>query len=100
MLLLSFFRFILARRYDITITGLEYLDNTDPKMILPNHPGLVDPIIIFSRLSKYIALSPVVTETYYEKPILNKLFRQVQAVPMGDLQRGTGSTDQISASFG
>lgn len=86
-LLLSFFRFILARRYDITITGIEHLQKDGSKMIMPNHPGLIDPIIVFSHLSEYIDLSPVVTETYYKKPILNTLFKSIESVPMGDLQR-------------
>lgn len=98
-LLLPLFRFILARRYDITITGIEHLQKDGSKMIMPNHPGLIDPIIIFSYLSEYTKLSPVVTETYYNKPILNTLFKSVQAVPMGDLQRGTADADQVSATF-
>lgn len=85
-LLLPVFRFILARRYDITITGIEHLKKDGSKMVMPNHPGLIDPVIIFSHLSEYIKLSPVVTETYYKKPILRTLFKYVQAVPMGDLQ--------------
>lgn len=99
LLLLPLFRFILARRYDITITGIEHLQKDGSKMIMPNHPGLIDPIIIFSYLSKYANLSPVVTETYYKKPVLNTLFRSVQAVPMGDLQRGTGDMAEVSRTF-
>ena len=99
LLLLPLFRFVLARRYNIMITGLEHLQKDGSKMIMPNHPGLIDPIIIFSHLSKYIPLSPVVTDTYYNKPILRTLFQQVQAVPMGDLQRGTGGSDAVSATF-
>jgi len=98
-LLLSFFRFILARRYDITITGLEHLKQTGSKMIMPNHPGLIDPVIIFSHLSPYITLSPVVTETYYNKPILHGLFRRIQAVSIGDLARGTGDISEVSQTF-
>lgn len=97
--LLPLFRFILARRYNITITGLEHLKKDGSKMIMPNHPGLIDPIIVFSHLSEYMELSPVVTQTYYEKPILHTLFKSVQAVPIGDLQRGTGDMAEVSRTF-
>lgn len=96
---LSLFRFVLARRYDITIIGLEHLKQSGSKMIMPNHPGLIDPIIVFSYLSEHIELSPVVTETYYNKPILHSLFKSVQAVPMGDLARGTGDIAEVSRTF-
>ena len=53
-------RFVLSLRYRVTATGLESIAPPAPAgdgtktpgiLILPNHPAMVDPIIVYSRLA-------------------------------------------------
>jgi 1-acyl-sn-glycerol-3-phosphate acyltransferase len=45
----------------------------------------MDPVIIFGYLGKKKSLSPVVTEEYYNMPVLKNLFKSVGAIPIPDL---------------
>ncbi|WAW10173.1 MFS transporter [Oxalobacter vibrioformis] len=49
----TFLRLVLALRYRITTTGLDTLDIRGPVLFLPNHPGLIDPFIVYSQLAGY-----------------------------------------------
>lgn len=64
---------------------MELLDSEWSKLILPTHVALMDPVIIFGYLGKKKSLSPVVTEEYYNMPVLKNLFKSVGAIPIPDL---------------
>ena len=44
-------------------------------MVFPNHPALVDPMIVTSYIAKKKLLSPVMTETYFHTPGLGPIVR-------------------------
>ena len=52
-LLGTFLRLVLALRYRITTSGLDSLEIKGPVLFLPNHPGLIDPFIVYSQLAGY-----------------------------------------------
>lgn len=83
----ALYRGLLSLRYDITIHGIERLQGPEPALILPNHPALVDPQILFTHFGKYRTISPVITETYYSIPVLKQALDAFGAIPVADLER-------------
>ena len=72
---------------------MELLDSEWSKLILPTHVALMDPVIIFGYLWKKKSLSPVVTEDYYNIPVLKTLFKSVGAIPIPDLTKNSKELD-------
>ena len=87
--MLSFFLFlvrhILSLRYRLDIKGFEVLDTTSAVIVFPNHPALVDPMLLVSHTAKKKILSPVMTESYFHTPGIGPIVRALQTVPVGDL---------------
>lgn len=83
--LLRTFSYILALRYRITIKNLEVFDTEDPVIVFPNHPALVDPMILLSHIGKKRILSPVMTESYFHTPGLGGIIKALKTVPVGDI---------------
>lgn len=81
---------LLARRYHITVKGLDILKyNNRGALILPNHPAEIDPIILYSILEKHLQPRPVVVENFYHMKGVHLLMKLIKAFPMPDLERGT-----------
>jgi 1-acyl-sn-glycerol-3-phosphate acyltransferase len=75
MKILSFIYFLILKlRYKFEIIGLEKIDKNKKYLVFPNHEALVDPQIVFSLIGQKISLSPVISETYYNLPILKYFF--------------------------
>ncbi len=67
-LFLALVRSILSLRYRITMKNFSLFDTDTPAIVLPNHPALVDPMILISFIAKKKILSPLMTETYFHTP--------------------------------
>lgn len=100
MKLLSFLYFqILKLRYKFNISWLEKIDKNKQYLVFPNHQALVDPQIIVSLIWQKINLSPVISQTYYNIPVLKQFFKLMWAVSMWDIQRWTSSIEDINKSL-
>ncbi|MCP4522739.1 MAG: 1-acyl-sn-glycerol-3-phosphate acyltransferase, partial [Candidatus Gracilibacteria bacterium] len=97
-ILLFIARRILSLRYSVSIQGTEKLSHEGPILLLSNHVALVDPRILISFLGKYIPVSPVASEKYYNKPGLKQVMDLVGTVPIGEVSAGAGS-DEVSKTF-
>jgi len=86
------FRRALSLRYKIIISGKSLLWSDCPKLFLPNHQSLVDPIIIISEIFKYQKVSPAVSATYFKNKLFRFILKQINAIPVTDLER-TGNRD-------
>ena len=60
---------------------------------MPTHVALVDPVIMFAYLWSKKSLNPVVTEDYYNIPVLKQLFSSVGAIPIPDLTKNGKELD-------
>lgn len=89
-------KFLIRFRYRVSITWLELLNSDWSKLILPSHVALMDPVIISAFLWEKQKLSPVVTESYYNVPVLKQIFNSIWAIPVPDL--ADDKTKQIDAS--
>lgn len=93
-------RIILHRRYRIRISGFDVFDTDAPVVVFPNHPALVDPIMMLSEIGRKKILSPVMTETYMNTPGIGPILRKLKTIPVGDIQRGGNAEDVKSAFVG
>ncbi|GAB0174954.1 MAG: hypothetical protein HHAS10_08330 [Candidatus Altimarinota bacterium] len=91
-------RFFLRLRYRVRIEGMKEFDHPGPIIVFPNHPALVDPMIMITEIGRKKILSPVMTETYINTPGLGPILHAMKTVPVGDLARG-GNIDDVEKAF-
>lgn len=89
---LTLFKSLLSVRYKVDVTGLELLKTDRPKLFLPNHQAIVDPILIMSQIYRVSSAVPVVTEGYYNLPILKSILTNWGAISVSDLESGSRDT--------
>ena len=54
-------RLLLGARYRVRITGAEQLRGLDHSvLVLPNHPAMVDPLLVFAHLWPILRMRPLV----------------------------------------
>lgn len=90
---------ILKLRYKFNVKWFEKIDSKKQYIVFPNHQALVDPQIVFSLIWRKISLSPVVTETFYNMPVLNILFKMIWAVSMWDVSKWISGLKEINEAF-
>ena len=88
-------RCLLSLRYDIDVRGEEKLNNRKGVLILPNHPGELDPVIVVSHLWKKLQPHPVVIEDFYFMKGVRLLMKLVGAIPMPNTDGGIGSYKKV-----
>ena len=80
-------RFLTGFRYRVRVEGLEKLrDLRGPTLVMPNHPGLIDPPLVLSNVRIPGGMRPIVTTSMYRKPLLYPLMRLVNAVEVPELE--------------
>ena len=73
-------------RYRVEIDGLEKLRAIrGPALVLPNHPGHIDPVLVMTQLGGEIPLSPLVVSFMYRPFYLNPLMRFLNAMEVPDM---------------
>lgn len=91
-ILSALFRCILSLRYEVTIHGVEKLrDLKGPVLVMPNHPGYVDPALIMVFVGRWIKLRPLVFAGIFRHPLFHPLMRIVDALEVPDLQQHSQS---------
>ncbi len=78
-------RLILSLRYRVRLHGLDQvkqLARTSPgkTLVLPNHPALVDPQILFSQLWPVLRMRPLVWEGNFKNPLMALLGKLINAL--------------------
>ncbi|SBW01245.1 AMP-binding enzyme [uncultured delta proteobacterium] len=98
-------RLALSLRYRVTATGLESIappvpvnngTRTPGILILPNHPAMVDPIIVYSRLAG-LAPRPLSDEAQMRGFVQRIVARILHVVTIPDLEKNGGRGDAASA---
>jgi len=73
-------------RYRVEIEGLDQLRKVrGPMLVLPNHPGHIDPVLVMTQLGGEIPLRPLVVSFMYQPPYLNPLMRFIGALEVPDM---------------
>ena len=80
-------RWIFRRRYKVTAPGLETLDPAKTYLVLPNHPAMVDPMLVGTMLWRTPAV-PLVDELFLDRGGISGLtLRTLDAVRVPDLRK-------------
>ena len=98
IILLFIVRRVLSLRYRVKLTWTENLKHDWPILILPNHVALVDPRIIVSFLWKYLSISPVASEKYYNKPGMKQIMDLFWTVPVWEME-AWADADKVKEVF-
>jgi long-chain-fatty-acid--[acyl-carrier-protein] ligase len=70
----------------VEIDGLDQLRQIrGPALVLPNHPGHIDPVLVMTQLGGEIPLRPLVVSFMYRPFYLNPLMRFIHALEVPDL---------------
>ena len=80
--IIIFLKFTLSLRYRVKVEGLdkviEKVSHSDkPCLFLPNHPALVDPIILYSIIGMRFHPRPLADEAQALRPGLKAIFRKI-----------------------
>ncbi len=93
-------RLLLRFRYRISIKGSEILQNNTPTLFLPNHQALIDPVILLSHIYRFSTATPVVSEKYFNMPVVKWYFKRMGAVSVSDLEAGSRDTQVLKSITG
>ena len=78
---------IFRRRYDVKIEGLECLAADKTYLVLPNHPAMVDPMLVCSELWR-TPLRPLADELFFKTGIVAPtVLKTLGAVAVPDLRK-------------
>jgi acyl-CoA synthetase (AMP-forming)/AMP-acid ligase II/1-acyl-sn-glycerol-3-phosphate acyltransferase/acyl carrier protein len=79
-------RALIWLRYRVEITGLDQLRQLrGPALVLPNHPGYIDPVLVMTQLGAEVKLRPLVVSFMY-RPLL-PLMKFVNALEVPDFEK-------------
>ena len=80
-------RWIFARRYRVAVEGLTTVAQDKPLLVLPNHPAMVDPMLVGVTFWK-TPLKPLSDESFFHTGIVAPtVLRTLGAVPVPDLRK-------------
>jgi long-chain-fatty-acid--[acyl-carrier-protein] ligase len=81
-------RGILALRYRVRVHGLDGVRNLPgPLLLLPNHPGYIDPVLVLAALWRTLRPRPLLFEGNFQSPILYPFMVLLDALRMPDLDQ-------------
>lgn len=84
-------------RYRIQIEGLDRLRKLrGPVLVLPNHPGHIDPVLVMTQLGAEVPLRPLVVSFMYRPLFLLPLMKFIHALEVPDLvQHSASAREQV-----
>lgn len=85
---------LLALRYRIRVTGLEKVRGLTHAVILPNHPGYIDPPLVIRTLWPALRPRPLLLGSMFNNPLLYWLPRVFDAVIIPDVNEASAQTRQ------
>ncbi len=93
---------LLRLRYRITIEGLEKIAGNDRSgiLFLPNHPALIDPVILLAILTPRFRPRPLADERQVDRPFLRGLARRLRTITIPDVtEEGRFAADRVRAGI-
>ncbi|VTU00532.1 bifunctional protein aas : Acylglycerophosphoethanolamine acyltransferase OS=Blastopirellula marina DSM 3645 GN=DSM3645_02118 PE=4 SV=1: Acyltransferase: PP-binding: AMP-binding [Gemmataceae bacterium] len=84
------FRVLLAQRYWLTLKGKdEVLKRPGPYLIMPNHPALVEALLLYVRLWSTFRMRPLLLETNFNNPVMGPFGFIMRAIRMPEIARAS-----------
>jgi long-chain-fatty-acid--[acyl-carrier-protein] ligase len=97
-LIASLIRAILWLRYRVLIEGLDAVcrKGTSGILFLPNHPALIDPIILAAHLYPAFRARALADERQVDRPVIRHLARRIRVLTIPDLAKtGAASAGEV-----
>jgi long-chain-fatty-acid--[acyl-carrier-protein] ligase len=83
-------RLFLSLRYRVRVQGREQIqDIKGPVLVLPNHPGLIDPLLVLAAVWPALKPRPMVYEGNFNNPFLRLLMKLLNAVRVPALDQAS-----------
>jgi long-chain-fatty-acid--[acyl-carrier-protein] ligase len=84
----AFLRLVFSLRYRVRVVGKpDVFKKPGPYLILPNHPGLVDPPLLITHLWPAFKMRPLLLETNFQNPITAPFGWLLRAIKMPDTSK-------------
>ncbi len=81
-------RLLISLRYRVRVHGLDQVRQfKEGTLLLPNHPGYMDPPLVFTSLWWAMEPRPVLFEGNFQNPVFYPLMGLISAVPLPDMER-------------
>jgi long-chain-fatty-acid--[acyl-carrier-protein] ligase len=89
-LLWAITRLFASLRYRIRVRGMEQIrDLKGPVLVLPNHPALVDPLLVLNVIWPTLKPRPMVYEGNFKNPFMKLLMKLLNAVRVPYLEQAS-----------
>lgn len=92
---------VLALRYRVVVRGADEVAarGTRGILFLPNHPGLIDPVIVLAALFRRFRPRALADRDQIDRPVIRTLARRVNVVPLPDIRtHGLDSRTEVAAT--
>ncbi len=90
-------RCLLRLRYRVQVQGADALPDLDgPTIVMPNHPGYIDPPLVLSHLRLRDPLRPLVYTGTYRNPVLYPVMRALGSVEVPELSAQSRQAKQTT----
>ncbi|MCD4824592.1 MAG: AMP-binding protein [Phycisphaerae bacterium] len=101
-LMFAFVKFALWLRYRIRVRGLAEVLGKGSRgiLFLPNHPALIDPVIVLSRLFGPFEVRALADRNQIDRFFIRSLARRCRVLPIDDLTEIGTSSDAVRAVIG
>lgn len=94
-------RILLSLRYRVRVVGLEEIARRGTRgiLFLPNHPALIDPVIVLTYLHARFRPRPLADQDQINLPFLRLIAKRLGVLPIPDLlKHGPGVLDEMKAA--
>ena len=89
-------RWIFARRYRVDLDGRIAVEQGKAYLVLPNHPAMVDPMLVMAELWEF-QLRPLVDELFFKAGIVAPMvLGTLGAVPVPDLRKHRSAAGAVA----
>lgn len=93
-LLVAFAGLILRLRYRVEVRGLDKVRGLHGALVLPNHPGYMDPPLVMSMIWPALRPRPMLLTSIFHNPLIFWLPRLLDAVEIPDLEAASADARQ------
>jgi long-chain-fatty-acid--[acyl-carrier-protein] ligase len=85
-----FAKCVLWLRYRVEVRGLDQLRGQEgPFLILPNHPGYIDPLLVLTALWPLLKPRPMLFADMFDNPLLRPLLKLLNGLEVPDLEKAS-----------
>jgi acyl-CoA synthetase (AMP-forming)/AMP-acid ligase II/1-acyl-sn-glycerol-3-phosphate acyltransferase/acyl carrier protein len=95
-------RLLLSLRYRIRTTGLDEIARRGTRgiLFLPNHPALIDPVILMATLLKPFRPRALADQDQVDRPLIRTLAQRIGVIDVPDIKAyGTAVRPAVEAAF-